>query len=130
VSDNASRSASGARCDHGQIIWGLTLVTIGAAFLAQRMEWIRLDNPFRLWPAVFIAMGLGSLLSGGQGSLLGAFSFFWMGTIFFLHNFDVVGLQDSWPLFIVLAGITTTWKALAPPRPTRVTGAAGAEKHS
>jgi hypothetical protein len=53
-----------------------------------------------------------------------------MGAIFFLHSFDVIGLQDSWPLFIVLAGITTTWKALAPPRPTPVTGATGAEKHS
>jgi hypothetical protein len=129
VSDNASGHASGARCDHGQIFWGVTLIGIGLAFLAQRLGWLTI-SPFKLWPAVFIAMGLGSLLSGGHGSLLGAFSFFWMGAIFFLHNFDVIGLQDSWPLFIVLAGINTTWKALAPPRPTPATGVAGAEKHS
>lgn len=129
MSDNASERADGARCDHGQIFWGVTLVGIGLAFLAQRLDWLTI-SPFKLWPAVFIAMGLGSLVSGGPGSLLGAFSFFWMGAIFFLHNFDVIGLQDSWPLFIVLAGITTTWKALAPPRPARVASDTGAEKRS
>lgn len=129
MSDNAGGQANGVRCDRGQVFWGVTLVGIGLAFLAQRLGWMTI-SPFELWPAVFIAMGLGSLLSGGHGSLLGAFSFWWMGAIFFLHTFDVIGLQDSWPLFIVLAGINTTWKALAPPRPAPVTGAAGAEKHS
>jgi hypothetical protein len=129
VSDNASGDRNGAGYDRGQVFWGVTLVGIGLAFLAQRFGWMTI-SPFRLWPGVFIAMGFGSLLSGGQGSLLGAFSFWWMAAIFFLHSFDVIGLQDSWPLFIVLAGINTTWKALAPPRPTPVTGATGAEKHS
>jgi hypothetical protein len=129
VSDTVNGLEPQRRAEGGGIMWGLTLVTIGGVFLAQRLGWLTI-NPFKLWPAVFIAMGLGSLVSGGHGSLLGAFSFFWMGAIFFLHNFDVIGLQDSWPLFIVLAGITTTWKALAPPRPARVAGDTGAEKHS
>lgn len=114
----ATSCAGGNR---GQIVFGLVLVTVGAAFTAEHLGYVYIDNPVRFWPLILVAVGLGHVFDRSEASLRSAFWLFSIAAIFLLHNLDVVRLRDSWPLFIVLAGVSTVWKALARPASAETT---------
>lgn len=86
---------------------GLILIAIGAIFLMGNLT----DQPIwhlgRLWPVILIIIGGAKVLFPSEGEswtegvpLLG------VGSIFLAHNYGVLSLRDSWPLFIVMAGIS------------------------
>lgn len=84
---------------------GLLLIALGGIFLADQLA---LGDAFgRYWPALLIVLGIGHLFSrerrGGVPWLLV------IGVLMLLHTTDVLRLSDSWPLFIVAAGLGFMW---------------------
>lgn len=103
----------------GQLVMGILLVLIGAGFLADRLGYWVADDLWRYWPVILIALGLGKVIDADGGRRRSGVWLLMIGGIFLLDTFDVLELHDSWPLFIVAAGIMTLWRAIAPraPRP-------------
>jgi Domain of unknown function (DUF5668) len=99
----------------GQLPLGLMLLAIGSVFTAERLGYIRLQEVWRYWPLFFVALAASRVLMRAEGALRFSFAMLFMAAIFFMHNFHILGIQHSWPLFIVLAGLMTLWSAVFGP---------------
>jgi hypothetical protein len=81
------------------------VIAIGLLLLAGQLDvgW----HFSRLWPIVLIVIGLGRYLGTGEDGRRGnGFWLLFVGGLFLLNNFRVLRLHDSWPLFIVAAGVS------------------------
>lgn len=85
-------------------ILGIVLVVIGSIFLLDNLGF-DIDLPWYIfrWPIIFIILGVVNLLSG---NLRPAFIFFGLGTLFYLHIFDVFELRHAWPIILIIVGIS------------------------
>ncbi|HXT69224.1 MAG TPA: DUF5668 domain-containing protein [Vicinamibacterales bacterium] len=87
-----------------QVTTGLVVVAIGLMMLAGQFDSTWAWDFGRMWPIVFVVLGVGRLMTrDGRGSGLW---FLALGAIFFMHTYGVLRLSRSWPLFIVLGGIS------------------------
>lgn len=94
------------------VVSGVLLVLIGLVFLASNLGTIPDVNFARLWPVILVVIGAGRILSPSpdENRWSGMVLIFIAG-IFLAHNYDVVRLADSWPLFIVGAGLSVLLNA-------------------
>lgn len=98
--------------DVPKLVIGLFLVTLGLAFLFDRLYWWDTHEFFRFWPMWLIAFGLLRVAypRPGRGRLAG----FWpilIGSVFLLDTMDVLSIRESWPLFIVGGGLLMILRA-------------------
>lgn len=99
--------------DTSKLVTGLLLLTFGMLFLVDRFYWFDASQVFRLWPLWLIAFGVLRIAfpCRGRGRLAG----FWpvlIGSIFLLDTLDVLHIGESWPLFIVGAGLLMVLRAV------------------
>jgi len=98
------------RRQRGQLTSGLLLITIGLIFLAGQIGWLAGFSFGHLWPLLLVVFGAVKFLvpdedpRKGDGRAGGAWIMF-VGALFLLHNYRVLRLDQSWPLFIVAAGV-------------------------
>jgi hypothetical protein len=93
---------------------GVVLVVVGALFLASNLGALPDINFARMWPLVFVLIGVGKMMSPDEGeSRWSGTVFLLMAGIFLAHNYDVLKLRDSWPLFIVVAGLSVLFGAMS-----------------
>ena len=87
-----------------QLTAGMLIVTVGVLMLAGQLD---VFHDFgRMWPIVFVVLAFSSFAKQDDPNRVGgALWFLFMAGIFFMHNFRVLRLHDSWPLFIVAAGL-------------------------
>lgn len=83
---------------------GLVVVAVGLIMLAGQLDWNW--NFGRLWPAIFIVIGAGKFLSSDEDSVPSGIMFLFLGGIFLMHTFRIFTLSHSWPLFIVMGGLS------------------------
>lgn len=89
-----------------QVTTGMIVLAIGLMLLASQLDVGWAWDFGRLWPVVFLVLGAGRFLSSdGEGRGSGAW-FLFLGAIFLLHTFRVLPLGQSWPLFVVAAGVS------------------------
>ena len=87
-----------------QVTTGLVVVAIGLMLLAGQLDADWGLDLGRMWPLVFVAIGAGKLLSSeSRGS---GVWFLFLGGIFLLHTYRILSLRESWPLFVVVAGLS------------------------
>jgi hypothetical protein len=91
---------------------GLLLIGVGGLVLAGNLDLGPDLSIGRLWPVILIALGAGRMLFPDGGSRLSGLPLVLVGSIFLAHNYRVIHLQQSWPLFIVAAGISILCSAL------------------
>jgi hypothetical protein len=101
----------------GRLFTGLVIVLLGAIFLADNLGFVDVGSIGRFWPAILILLGIGSIVRPGHRR--GGAWLLFLGVLFFLHTFDVFRLRDSWPLFIVAAGVGMIWRSFPRRRPGR-----------
>ena len=98
-----------------QITWGLVVVFIGLVMLAGQLDlgW----NFGRLWPVIFLVIGGSKFLTSDAESRGSGLWFLFLGGLFLLHTFKVFTLSHSWPLFIVVAGLSMIFRRDRTPSP-------------
>ena len=91
-----------------QITIGLVMIALGALFLLDRVFWLPADAFRTYWPVILILLGVGHFFSPERR--VGIPWLLVVGGIMLLHTTDVLRIHDSWPLFIVAAGLGTIWR--------------------
>ena len=92
--------------------FGIVLIVLGLLMLGDQLS-IGLD-PFgvslnfgRLWPVIFLVIGAARFASAlGEGRPGGGYWMLFLGGLFLLHTYDILRLNQSWPLFIVAGGLS------------------------
>jgi hypothetical protein len=86
---------------------GLAFIAVGLLVLAAKQHLIEPGYVRHLWPVILIVLGLGRLMArSDDGKHLGGLTTILVGIIFLLHTFDVFTIDRSWPLFLVVGGIS------------------------
>ena len=88
------------------LVSGILLIGIGLMFLASNLGSLPEFDWARSWPLVLVVIGVAQLFSGDVEGRIGGLTLILTGAIFLGHTYRVVRLHDSWPLFIVIAGIS------------------------
>ena len=100
------------RTSRQSFVWPLILVALGVVFLLSNLGILRDDiwnNIWRLWPVIFIAIGLDSLFR--RYEIAGPVFMIVLGSAFLLNSSGVMGwgawdvLWRLWPVLLVAVGI-------------------------
>jgi len=87
-----------------QATTGIIVIVVGLIMLAHQLR-LGLDMG-RLWPLILIVLGVSKFLSvdaeGRRGN--GAWLLL-VGGLFLLNNYRIIGMGDSWPVFIIAGGL-------------------------
>lgn len=92
--------------------FGLILILLGLLMLGDQLT-VGLA-PFgvslnfgRMWPVMLLAIGAMRFVSArSDGRTGGGYWLLFLGGLFLLHTYDILRLDDSWPLFIVAGGLS------------------------
>jgi hypothetical protein len=87
------------------LVSGVMLIGIGVIFLASNLGTLPEVNVARMWPLILVVIGVGKVLASDEGWWSGL-SLILIAGIFLAHNYQVMRIHDSWPLFIVVAGLS------------------------
>lgn len=93
------------RKQSSQVTMGALLVAVGLILLGDQLGLSVSWNIGRLWPVVLIVLGAARVASSHHSGASG-YMLFLIGVIFLLHTFGYMTLDQSWPLFIVAAGLS------------------------
>jgi hypothetical protein len=89
---------------------GTLIIVVGLLLLAGQLD---IDHGWRigrLWPVVFLVIGASKVLSTGGRSEWSGWWFIFLGVLFLLHTFRILELHQSWPLFVVWAGVSMMFR--------------------
>ncbi|HUR21350.1 MAG TPA: DUF5668 domain-containing protein [Vicinamibacterales bacterium] len=87
------------------LLTGVLLIGIGLIFLASNLGTMPEINMSRMWPLILVAIGAIKILAPGEDSRWDGVFLILIAGIFLAHNYRVMRIHDSWPLFIVVAGL-------------------------
>ena len=100
------------RQERGGFVWPIVLILVGGMFLLNNLgliDSITWDSIWQLWPLIFVAIGLDSLLR--RNEIVGPVIMFGLGGVFLLSNFGWLNwnawdtLWRLWPLLIIAIGL-------------------------
>lgn len=102
------------RAASGTLISGLVLASIGVVLLLDRFGIVDSHIFFRLWPMIFVVIGVGKLAdsSGMQQRAWGGFLIS-VGVLLTLNELGYIhfSLGQIWPVFLIAAGLLLAWQA-------------------
>jgi len=88
------------------VVGGLVVICAGLVFLAANLGYVAIEEVWQQWPAVLIVIGASKVLFPGEGERTSGLPLLLVGCVFLAHNYDVLHIRDSWPLFLVSAGLS------------------------
>lgn len=88
------------------LVSGVLLIGVGLMFLASNLGSLPELNLARMWPLVLVIIGTAKLVSTDPDERWGGVTMILIAGIFLAHNYRVLRIHDSWPLFIVVAGLS------------------------
>ncbi|WP_036166057.1 LiaI-LiaF-like domain-containing protein [Massilia sp. 9096] len=99
-----------------QVLWGLLLVGLGTAFLLDQMHIIEITDYWHYAPLLLVLAGINQTIgypSAGEFSR-GLWNVF-IGLYLFAVLEGLFGLtwSNSWPLFIIISGVTMAIRPIA-----------------
>lgn len=96
------------------------MIAVGVVFLVGRLNGGLDWSIQRLWPVLPLVMGLSKLIVPAEdGSRRGGVWLTLVGIVFLLHNYQIMLIDDSWPLFIVGLGVSILLGRGKRPRPAQ-----------
>ena len=106
------------RTTQGGVFTGLAIVSIGVLLLLARLGILHFHSAWRLWPAVFILVGLCKVFEARAVSqrIWGAMLTI-IGALLLAHYFDHFryGIDQLWPLFVIGGGLAMLFQNYFPP---------------
>jgi len=95
------------------VVVGLMIVGLCIVLLLDQTGVLGWRGGWNLWPMIVIGLGLARFLQPrSNGPREGGWLMF-IGVWLLLNEMNVLRYRDSWPLFLVAAGVHTMWKAFA-----------------
>ncbi len=97
----------------GQVLIGGALVALGVVFLLDRMfiiqPWV-----FALWfPLFLVVFGMTRIMWPSRpGKQIGGMWIALVGGLLLLDQLDIVKMHESWPIFVIMAGLIHVFRAL------------------
>jgi len=95
------------------LIGGLIIIAVGTLLLLSQLGLLHL-NIWRLWPMVFVVVGIGKIIGGtSTGDRVWGCFVIGIGALILGHEFGYIayGIGQLWPLFIIGAGAVMIWQA-------------------
>lgn len=94
------------------LVSGLIIAGIGIVLLLDRFGIVNSDILWRLWPVVFVLVGIFRLVESQstKDQIWGGFVIS-IGALLTLHEFGYIrfGIGQLWPLFLIVAGLLLAW---------------------
>lgn len=98
-----------------KLVIGLFAIVIGILFLLDHRGIIQIQDFWRFWPVVFIAIGVGKLFErNNPDKMMGAGVMFIIGSVFLLINFGYFGWGQIWPVALIGIGVLMLLQAIRP----------------
>lgn len=99
-----------------QVLWGLLLVGLGVAFLLDQMHIIEIESLWHYAPLILVVIGINQTIgypSGREfaGGLWNVFIGLWLFAV--LEEMWGLTFRNSWPLFIIISGVTMAVRPIA-----------------
>jgi hypothetical protein len=99
-----------------QVLWGLLLVGLGVAFLLDQMNIVDITDFWRYAPLLLVVAGINQTIgypSAGEFSkgLWNVLIGLWLFAV--LQGLFGLTFANSWPLFIIISGITMAIRPIA-----------------
>ncbi|HET9368756.1 MAG TPA: DUF5668 domain-containing protein [Vicinamibacterales bacterium] len=95
-----------------QVTKGVLIMTIGLIFLGDQWDVTPGWSIARLWPLVFVVVGVGRFFSTDLQRIASGALFLFLAGIFLMHTHHLMSLRQSWPLFIVWGGFAVLSECL------------------
>ena len=93
------------------MVLGFLLAVFGVGMLIDGTDLIDMPGVNRLWPVVLIAVGLTHFL-GPQADIRHGVGLIATGFWLLLVTLTRLEFRDTWPMLMVIFGLTTLWRAL------------------
>ena len=103
------------------MVLGVLLAAFGVGMLIDRTDLVDMPGVNRLWPVVLIAVGITHFM-GPQADIRHGAGLIATGLWLLLVTLTRLEFRDTWPMLMVIFGLTTIWRASAA---NRVTARAG-----
>ncbi len=96
-----------------KLIIGVAAIAAGILFLLDQRGIIHLRDFWRLWPVIFILIGIGKLFeSNNRDRFVGAGVMFLIGGGWILINYGYFGWQQVWPAALIIFGVMLLIQAM------------------
>ena len=97
----------------GHVAFGAVLMSLGLVFLMDRMGILAPATLALYWPGLLVAFGMTRIVSPSRpGAEVGGMWIALVGGLLLLERLDVIALRESWPVFIIVAGLVVMFRAL------------------
>jgi hypothetical protein len=99
-----------------QVLWGLLLVGLGVAFLLDQMDIIRITDLWHYAPLLLVVIGINQTIGYPNArefssGLWTVFIGLWLFAVF--EGMWGLTFANSWPLFIIITGVTMAVRPIA-----------------
>jgi hypothetical protein len=99
-----------------QVLWGLLLVGLGVAFLMDQMDMIEIRSLWHYAPLLLVVIGINQTIGYPNArefssGLWTVFIGLWLFAVF--EGLWGLTFRNSWPLFIIITGVTMAVKPIA-----------------
>ncbi|UUZ49363.1 DUF5668 domain-containing protein [Massilia sp. B-10] len=98
-----------------QLLWGLVLIGVGVTIFLDQMDIIEVEGLWHYWPLLLVISGINKMIGYPTAKhftsgLWTMFMGLWLFAVF-EHEFGLT-LSNSWPLPIIVCGITMVLEPL------------------
>lgn len=97
----------------GRVVFGAVIMGLGLVFLMDQMNIVRSQTLTLFWPGLLVAFGMTRIVWPSRpGGEVGGLWIALVGGLLLLDRLDVITLRESWPVFIIVAGLVVMFRAL------------------
>jgi hypothetical protein len=97
----------------GGIAWGIGLMLLGLAFMAERAGLLDPGETWRFWPVILIGMGVVRLLAPARdGRRMNGGWLLALSGLFLADTLGWLRFRTTWPVLLVVLGAGMIWRTL------------------
>jgi len=97
----------------GYLAFGVTIMAVGLLLLLNRLDLIRPHELMFYWPTLLVVFGLTRIVWPPRpGSEVAGMWIALVGGMLMLDRTGVAPIEESWPVFLIVAGLTVVFKAV------------------